>query len=152
MDIPDTELQKLALWRCKSRKRRKAENCNQVCIPKMMKKYLKLVHHLLTQIGFQYVSSQSSVRILLRRTGCQQLQKMRGIPRTGFMSQFSKSCNFFFFKAKIKFIVKWNIAFTEGFKRITTHYSEKQRINHTNKFTSPLYSIADIQHRQSPVM
>jgi hypothetical protein len=61
MDIPDSELQKLASWKYQSRKQRIVEDCNGVCIPKMMK-YLQLVHHLLT---FQYVSSQISVRMML---------------------------------------------------------------------------------------
>jgi hypothetical protein len=69
--------------------------------------YLKLVHRLLTQIGFQHVNSQRSVYIMFRHTDCQQLPSylstMRGLPRTGFMSQFSKSrYNTVFCKTVIK--------------------------------------------------
>ena len=96
MDIPDTELQKVVLWKYQSRKQRITEDCNGVCIPKMMKLYLQLVHHILTQIGFQYVSSQSSVHTMLSRTDYQQLPSdlptTRVIQRTGFVSHFSKSC------------------------------------------------------------
>jgi len=62
----------------------------------MMKLYFQLVHHILTHIGFQYVSSQNSVHMMLRRTDYQMLPSdlptTRVIQRTGFMSHFSKSC------------------------------------------------------------
>jgi hypothetical protein len=70
--------------------------------------------------------------MMSRRTDYQQLPSdlptMRVVQRTGFMSQFSKSCyNPDFLQSSDKNSSLNGTSPSLGFKRIITHYSEKQR-------------------------